>query len=81
MKVSKGQKVMSVNGEVGDVVEDFEGNLYLIIEVIDIAGIIEKNYRGLSLNNPRKKNYLYDCYLVANYGNVPLSINLGQLER
>lgn len=77
MKVERGEKVISVNGEIGDVVEDFEGVKWVITEVIDIAGIIEKNYRGDSLDNSNHRNhYLMDRYLVANYGRLSTKLVL-----
>lgn len=77
MKVKYGDKVYSVNGELGDVVEDFEGVKWVITSVINIVGILEKNYRGDSLDNPNHSNHcLIDRYLVANYGKLPTKIVL-----
>lgn len=70
MKVKKGEKHITVNGEIGDLVEDFEGNLFIITKVEDISGLISKNYRAISLQSWNNDVYLYDRYLVANYGKI-----------
>lgn len=70
MKVKKGEKCISVNGVVGDIVEDFQGGLYLITKVEDIYGEISKNYRAIDLQGWNTNVYIYDRYLVANYGKI-----------
>lgn len=70
MKVKKGEKCLTVDGEIGDTVEDFEGRKYLITEVIPLSGMVSKNYRGIDLDGWNTNVYLYDRYLVANYGKV-----------
>lgn len=70
MKVKKGEKHISVDGEVGDLVEDFEGKLFLITKVEHINGSISKNYRGVDLQGWNTNVYLYDSYLVANFGKI-----------
>lgn len=70
MKVSKElyKQIGTVRGENGDLVEDFEGNRYIIVEVDPIAGIIRNNYWGLNVEKNLHKEYLYDVYLRCNYG-------------
>lgn len=75
MKVAKGTKINSVKGEVGDVVEDFEGRKYLVTKVIPIGGFTHLNYRGIDLQGGNNNVMLYDMYLVANYGSVRGLIN------
>lgn len=71
MKVSRElyKEIGTVNGSVGDTVEDFNGVKYLIVEVIKIGGTIRNNYRGIRIgNNTAKLEYLYDIFLRCNYG-------------
>lgn len=74
MKVKKGEKVISINGAIGDVVEDFQGGLFLITGIDPIHGMIVNNYHALRLDDIRQKAYLYDRYLVANHGDVKLRV-------
>lgn len=70
MKVSKElyKQIGTVKGEDGDLVEDFDGNRYIICSVEHISGINRNNYWGMNINNKLRKEYLYDMYLRCNYG-------------
>lgn len=76
LKVKKGEKIISINGAIGDVVEDFQGGKFLITGVDPINGMIVNNYHALRLDDIRQKAYLYDRYLVANYGRIDLKVEV-----